>query len=72
MIERLSGLLNSLINLAVFNITPTFSDKGKAKEDTELVPTLPDVKQHAAKAIGRAAKSSEYHCSFLSLDTMAR
>ncbi|KAF6024856.1 ARMC3 [Bugula neritina] len=35
-------------------------DDKKAKvEETEHVPTLPDVKQHAAKAIGRAAKSTE-------------
>ncbi|XP_067948089.1 armadillo repeat-containing protein 3-like [Watersipora subatra] len=35
------------------------SDKKGKVEETELVPTLPDVKQHAAKAIGRAAKSTE-------------
>jgi len=34
-------------------------DKKAKVEETEHVPTLPDVKQHAAKAIGRAAKSSE-------------
>lgn len=33
------------------------SDKKPKSDDGELVPTLPDVKQHAAKALGRAAKS---------------
>ena len=36
-----------------------YLDKKGKVEDAELVPTLPDVKQHAAKAIGRAAKSSK-------------